>query len=255
MLRFASLGSGSDGNALIVEVDSTRVMLDCGFGIAETETRLARLGLAADDLDAILVTHEHGDHCGGVAKFAAKHALPVWLTHGTRCAQSWDGFDCSSLREIAGYAAFTIGAIHLQPYPVPHDAREPAQFVFSDGASRLAVLTDTGTSTPHIEAMLSGCQALVLECNHDLELLLRGPYPVTLKERIGGRYGHLDNRGAAQLLSRIDRSGLRHVIAAHLSKQNNSPELARTALAQVLDCADHWIGIADQDQGFDWRSI
>jgi phosphoribosyl 1,2-cyclic phosphodiesterase len=252
MLRFAALGSGSEGNALIVEVAATRLMLDCGFGIAETETRLAKLGLVPEDLSGIVVTHEHGDHISGVAKFSAKHAIPVWLTYGTLCTAE-NGFVSELIHEICADSAFAVGAIELRPYTVPHDAREPAQYVFSDGASRLGVLTDTGMCTPHIEATLSGCHALVLECNHDLRMLESGPYPPSLKERIAGRYGHLDNAGAANLLTRIDRAALRHVIAAHLSKQNNTPELARGALAQALSCDPDWIGIADQDEGFGWR--
>jgi phosphoribosyl 1,2-cyclic phosphodiesterase len=138
---------------------------------------------------------------------------------------------------------------------VPHDAREPVQFVFSDGVHRLGVLTDLGGSTPHVEACLSSADALVLECNHDRDMLFNGPYPTGLKERVGGRFGHLDNQAAAGLLSRIERSRLQHVVAAHLSQQNNTPLLARQALAGVLNCSDDWIGIAQQNSGFGWRQI
>ncbi len=130
---------------------------------------------------------------------------------------------------IDSHTPFAIGDLEIHPYPVPHDAREPSQFVFSDGDLRLGLLTDTGDSTPHIERMLSGIDALVLECNHDLELLMNGPYPPTLKRRISGRYGHLDNATAARILGGIDCSRLQHFIAAHLSAQNNTPELARVA--------------------------
>jgi phosphoribosyl 1,2-cyclic phosphodiesterase len=255
MLRFASLGSGSEGNALIVEVGNTRLMLDCGFALSETETRLARLGLAPQDINGILITHEHGDHIRGAGKFSRKHGVPVWLTYGTRASQADDFFAPEWLRDIDSHTAIAIGDIEIFPFPVPHDAREPVQFVFSDGCLRLGVLTDVGSTTPHIESMLSGLHGLVLECNHDRELLWQGPYPASLKDRIGGRYGHLDNATAAALLSRLDRSCLQQVIAAHLSRQNNSPAYARAALEPVLQWESDRIGIADQDRGLDWHSL
>jgi phosphoribosyl 1,2-cyclic phosphodiesterase len=180
-LRFGSLGSGSEGNALIVEVKSivgtTRIMMDCGFGLAETERRLARLGLLPSDLDGIAVTHEHSDHIGGVARFARKHRIPVWLTHGTAKVLRDGSVPTALLHYVDPHQSFAIGDIHVTPYYVPHDANEPVQYVFSDGDKRLGVLTDTGTLTTHIEETLSGCNALVLECNHDLDMLMNGPYP------------------------------------------------------------------------------
>ena len=255
MMRFASLGSGSQGNALVVEAGSTRLLLDCGFGIRDTEARLARLGLKADDLDAIIVTHEHDDHVGGVARLARKYELPVYLTHGTLTALDGARSRIAQITLIDSHTPFAIGDIEVRPYPVPHDAREPAQFVFSDGGASLGMLTDTGSSTPHIESMLSGLDALVLECNHDLDLLAKGSYPPYLKQRISGRLGHLDNETAARLLASLDCSRLQHLIAAHLSQQNNTPELARAAMAQALGCEPEWIAVADQQDGFDWREL
>ncbi|HEX9390059.1 MAG TPA: MBL fold metallo-hydrolase [Usitatibacteraceae bacterium] len=258
-MRFTSLGSGSEGNALVVEVgagmSSTRLMMDCGFGLAETETRLARAGLTPADLDGIVVTHEHSDHIGGVARFARKHSLPVWLTHGTAKVLRENSLPAALLHYVDPHGMFAIGDIAVTPYYVPHDAYEPVQYVFSDGAVRLGVLTDTGTLTAHIEETLSGCDALVLECNHDLDMLMNGPYPASLKKRVAGKFGHLDNATAALLLRRIDCSKLRHVIAAHLSQSNNLPELACAALAAALGCETNWIGIAAQDTGFDWRTL
>jgi phosphoribosyl 1,2-cyclic phosphodiesterase len=255
MIRFASLGSGSEGNGLVVEAGRTRVLLDCGFGLSETTQRLARLGLAPEQLSAIAVTHEHSDHIGGVARFARKHRLPVWLTHGTR--SMWDTQEDSlpEVRIFDSHSSFAVEEVEIHPYPVPHDAREPVQFVFSDGGVTLGVLTDTGCSTPHIEAMLSGLDALVLECNHDSQMLREGPYPAGLKQRVAGRLGHLENAQAAGLLKQLDCSRLKHVVAAHISRKNNTPALARRALAQALDCAEEWIGVAHQEDGFDWRSI
>jgi len=254
-MRFACLGSGSEGNALVVEVGRTRILLDCGFSIKETVSRLSRIALEPADLSAIVVTHEHADHISGVARLANKFKLPVWLSHGSHTYLANLDQVPADCHIIDSHVAFTVGAMQIEPFPVPHDAREPLQFVFGDGVRRLGVLTDTGMITPHIMHMLSGCDGLVLECNHDRELLANGAYPPSLKQRVGGRFGHLDNHAAADLLRGIDTSRLTHLIAAHLSQKNNRPELARSALAAVLNCAEEWVGIADQTQGFDWREF
>lgn len=256
-MRFASLGSGSAGNGLVVEAATTRLLLDCGFGLRDAITRLGRLRLAPEQLSGILVTHEHDDHAGGVFKLANKYRTPVWLTYGTltmveRFLPKQRDFD---IHVIDSHQAFGIGNLEIHPFPVPHDAREPVQFAFGDGTQKIGVLTDTGTSTPHIEIMLSGCHALVLECNHDLDMLMNGPYTWPLKQRVSGRLGHLDNASSAQLLAKLDNSKLQHIVAAHLSAKNNSPTLAKKALSEVLHCEDEWIGIADQEQGFDWLQI
>jgi phosphoribosyl 1,2-cyclic phosphodiesterase len=256
-MRFASLGSGSSGNSLAIEAAATRVLLDCGFGLREMVQRILRLGLEPEQITGILVTHEHDDHAGGVFRFANKYRIPVWLTHGTfTMSQRYLPAQCDfTVNIIDSHEAFSIGDLHVQPFPVPHDAREPVQFVLGDGQFRLGVLTDTGTSTPHIENMLNGCDGLVLECNHDLDMLMNGPYARPLKKRVSSRLGHLDNQTSASLLSRLDNSRLKHLLAAHLSAQNNHPHLARTALSTVLGCKPEWIGIADQEQGFDWRQL
>jgi len=254
-MRFASLGSGSEGNALLVEVERTRVLIDCGFTLRDAVERLERLGVAPESVSAIVVTHEHGDHIGGVASFAGKFETPVWLTFGTLAVVSERFAELPCVRGFDSGDCFAIEAIEVRPFPVPHDAREPVQVVCSDGRWRLGVLTDLGTSTAHVETCLSGCDALVLECNHDLDMLANGDYPDPLKRRIASKFGHLDNGTAAGLLARIDASRLQHLFAAHLSRENNRPELARAALAGVLHCEPDWIGVADQQQGFDWREF
>ena len=254
-MRFASLGSGSSGNALLVESGETRILLDCGFNLREVKRRLARLELEPGDLDAILITHEHEDHAGGVARLARRYSIPVRLTYGTLGAMGAAGAAMQEAVLIDNHTPFAIGDIEVRPFPVPHDAREPAQFVFSDGAAGLGVLTDAGDATPHIAQMLSGLEALVIECNHDREMLAGGPYPPSLKDRIGGRLGHLDNDTTAELVRALDCSRLQHVIAAHLSQTNNSPALARAALAGALGCAQEWIAVATQEEGFGWREI
>jgi phosphoribosyl 1,2-cyclic phosphodiesterase len=254
-MRFACLGSGSEGNGLLVEVDSTRVLVDCGFGVRDTVARLSRIGVAAETVTAIVVTHEHSDHIGGVAAFAARFGTPVWLTFGTLSVVAERFAQLDRVYGFDSHDTFAVDALEVRPFPVPHDAREPVQFVCSDGNWRLGVLTDLGTSTAYVESSLSGCDALVLECNHDLDMLANGDYPYPLKQRIGGKFGHLDNGAAAGLLARIDTSRLKHLIAAHLSQHNNRPELARAALAASLGCAADWIGIADQRMGFGWREF
>ena len=259
MLRFASLASGSEGNCLVAQsldlVGTTSVLIDCGLSLRDTERRLARLGLQPADINAVLVTHEHSDHAGCVADFAAAHNVVVFLTQGTLRALKADGkfHDGVRTRFIRGEQTLAVGSMEVLPFTVPHDAAEPVQYVVSDGAARLGVLTDIGIGTRHVEQTLSGLSALVLECNYDRDMLWSGGYPRWLKERIGGPFGHLDNRESARLLSALDRSKLKHIIGAHLSQQNNKPDLARDALAAAMNCSRDWIGLATQDDGFDWR--
>jgi len=254
-VRFACLGSGSKGNAWLVQAGQTRVMVDCGFGQREAAKRLARLGLAADELDAILVTHEHSDHGRGAAGLAGRAGCAVWMSHGSQVMLIAAGEGPETVQVILDHTAFAVGDLEITPYPVPHDAREPLQFLFSDGAARFGLLTDAGHVTPHMETVLTDCDALALECNHDVTMLEAGSYPATLKRRILGPYGHLDNQAAATLLGKVAGSRLKHAVAAHLSQENNSPELARAALAGALGCVPDWIAVADQEDGLDWREI
>ena len=259
MIRFASLASGSKGNCLVVEVGASRLLLDCGLGARDTVRRLARLGLDPSDITGIIVTHEHDDHVGGAFAFAARFGTPVWITHGTwrAATEAGNGDETGAVKVnvVDGRTAFAVADILVQPFTVPHDAREPVQFVLSDGAFRLGVLTDIGASTRHVESVLSGCDALVLECNHDLDLLWASGYPKWLKQRISGPFGHLDNGQATALLASLDRSRLKHVIGAHLSQQNNRPDLARRALAMALGCEEDWVELATQEEGFAWREV
>lgn len=254
-MRFASLGSGSAGNCMVVEQASTRLLLDCGFSVKETIARLARLNLTPEQMTGVLVTHEHDDHAKGAFKLAEKFGIPVWLSHGTRImtARYLPKTPTLQINTIDSHIPFAIGAIEVTPYPVPHDAREPTQFTFSNGQHKLGVLTDVGATTPHIEQVLNGCDALVLECNHDVRMLESGPYSYSLKKRVGGHLGHLDNASAARLLEKLDNSKLKHIVAAHLSAKNNTQAFAKEALSRVLSCEADWIGVATQHEGFAWR--
>ncbi|HFD79831.1 MAG TPA: MBL fold metallo-hydrolase [Gammaproteobacteria bacterium] len=252
-MRFASLGSGSRGNGTLVEAGATRLLVDCGFSCRETERRLARLALQPADLSAILVTHEHSDHIAGVARFSRRHGTPVWMTAGTEAVHK--GGELGEWRCFHAHESFVIDGLEVHPYPVPHDAREPCQFVFTDGDRRLGLLTDAGSVSAHMVDALQGLDALFLECNHDPAMLAAGPYPPVLKQRVAGRFGHLSNAQAAELLARIDSSALQHLVAGHLSEKNNHPELAQAALARVLGCAPTDIVVAGQDEGLDWKML
>ncbi len=253
MIRFCSLGSGSGGNALVVEIGSTRLLVDCGFSVQEIERRLARQGLAASDLDGVFVTHEHGDHLGSAPALSRRYGLRVYASAGTRLAARDSGF--AHFEPIQPDLPVEVDDALVIPYTVPHDAREPTQFVFSDGASRLVLMTDAGHISPHMIEIASGAQALLLECNHCPELLASGRYPPKLKRRIGDGYGHLPNRDATRLLQRADTSRLAHLIGMHLSTDNNRPELAERALCDGVGAGRDEIEIASQETGFDWRSI
>ncbi|HET7370685.1 MAG TPA: MBL fold metallo-hydrolase [Gammaproteobacteria bacterium] len=252
-MRFASLGSGSRGNGTLIEADGTCLLIDCGFSLTETERRLARLKRRAEDIDAILITHEHGDHVRGVARLAARYGIPVRATAGTLAACARHKLD--GAEPFNAHDGFAINGLEVMPVAVPHDAREPTQFVFSDGRHTLGVLTDAGHITTHIIRSLAACDALILECNHDEAMLAGGPYPARLKQRVGGLLGHLSNSQAAALLGGIDMSHLQHLVAAHLSEHNNTPAQAREALAAAAGCEMEWIQVADQEEGLDWRDI
>lgn len=252
-MEFAVLGSGSGGNASLVRHGKTCVMVDNGFSVNETVKRLARLETAPEAVTAILVTHEHGDHISGVARFAAKYDIPVWMTSGSYVFAQHKGLPNAGLLLLE--EPLVIGDLEILPVHVPHDAREPAQYVFTDGARRFGILTDLGVVTPHVLDCYSGLDAFLLEANHDSEMLANGPYHHRLKRRVAGNYGHLSNHQAADLLAAVDTSKLQHIVAAHLSEHNNTQTLAKAAFAAALNCEEDWIGIAHQQRGLAWREI
>ena len=251
-MRFASLGSGSKGNATVVAAADTLLMIDCGFSLRETTRRLERLGLAPQQLDAILVTHEHSDHSAGVAALSRKYQIPVYLTHGTastgRCDPSFE------LRHFNCDEDFSIGAIAVTAVAVPHDAVEPCQYRLSCGSATLGVLTDLGSITPHVIERFSACHGLLLEFNHDAPMLMAGAYPPPLKRRVAGDWGHLNNEQSAQLLQCIDRAQLRHLVVAHVSEKNNRRDLVERALLSALDSLDKVV-FAEQGEGFSWLEL
>ena len=251
-MRFAVLGSGSQGNGTLVASDSTYVLVDCGFSLRETERRLSRLGVSPAQLSAILVTHEHADHVHGVGLLSRRYDLPVYLSRGTlrgiRKPLEPTGF-------IAGGETLQIGSLSISVVAVAHDAQEPTQFVFSDGQHRFGVLTDLGSYCATVLDHYSGLDALMIEANHCREMLARGHYPSFLKQRVGGALGHLNNHQAASLVAELGWQDLQHLVLAHLSSKNNLPRLARQCFVDTLGCDPEWLQLADQDSGLDWREI
>lgn len=252
-MRFASLGSGSKGNSTVVESDTACVMVDCGFGLRNACTRLERIGKSPEDLTAIIVTHEHSDHWKGIGALSAKYNIPVYLSAGSLKAkeiQSGEAlFNC-----IDSHKDFYVGDVCIKPVPVPHDAREPIQYILSNGKVQLGILTDLGHFTPHVVSSYSKCDALLLECNYDDDMLLDGPYPRFLKERVSGMFGHLSNRQAADLLLALDLSRLKTLVIGHISAKNNDVSLIKAAI-EPLCGEDIVLSFADQESGSPWMEI
>lgn len=250
-LRFVSLASGSRGNASLVEFGSTLLMIDCGLPAKVVEERLQAVDRQPRDVTAILVTHEHADHAQGVATFSKRHNTPVWMTPGTSSALP----TITRVQHLSCHRELAVGGISVQPYPVPHDAREPCQFTFAAAGRRLGMLTDAGHITPHVFEHLAGCDALALECNHDLESLQRGSYPDSLKARVASRFGHLNNGQSTELLQRLDPARVQWVIGLHLSERNNSPEQVRATLRPALERARYPLHLASQDTPSPWLAL
>jgi len=263
VLRFTSLASGSSGNATLVEARSgedeppTRLLVDCGLSLRRLTAALARRGCLPGDLDAVFVTHEHSDHVGGVLALHRRHGTPVWASQGTCTAAFAHAGDSDVDVNVACHGErIALGALQLLPFAVPHDAAEPLQLVCCAGDARLGVVTDLGEPNDAVALALQGCAALLLECNHDRAMLAQGSYPAWLKRRIGGARGHLANEQSAALLAACRHDGLRHVVAAHLSRHNNDPARALAALhsAAQIWCAPT-LHVADGDTGCGWIKV
>ena len=249
-MQFASLGSGSKGNATLVRNADTCLLVDCGFSLVQFERRLARLCIEPSAIDGLLITHEHSDHAGGIARLLQNYALPVWTTVGTAARISIDRYNV-----INGGQSFSIGSIDVQAVTVPHDAAEPVQFVFTDRlhSKKLGILTDSGHISNHMLDTYSCLHALLIEFNYDHDMLVNGPYPAKLKRRVVGSHGHLSNQQSIDMLRRIDVTALTCLVAGHISQNNNDPQLVAALLQQhVHHCQAI---VACQDDGFDWLQV
>jgi phosphoribosyl 1,2-cyclic phosphodiesterase len=250
-VRFASLGSGSRGNGSVVASDSTTVLVDCGFSYKEAISRLKRLKVDPDSLSGILVTHEHSDHASGIEGLANRHNIPVYASRGTWIEIGQD--ICNKSNIINGL--FSIGDIEVRPIAVPHDAREPLQFVFIYEGRRLGILSDLGSISGRVLQGFQELDALSVEFNHDRELLQNGPYPSFLKSRVGGDFGHLNNDQAASLVAEIVSDRLRTVVACHISETNNEVSRVEEALEKALKGRNIERLVASQSNGFNWITV
>ena len=250
-MKFASLGSGSKGNATIVDTEHGCLMIDCGFSIKETARRLERVGKSPQDISAILVTHEHSDHWKGVLPFASKFSIDVYATAGCYRAVNVSPSTSKLLKVICSHSEFMINNVHVLPIPVPHDANEPVQYIFSYDQYRLGILTDVGNITPYIVEQYNNCSGLLVEANHDIELLQAGAYPKFLKDRVAGQWGHLNNHQTASLLSAIDQQSIQKLVIGHISESNNNSARVKQAIEDVFPRSEKII-YANQNEGFDW---
>jgi len=234
-LRAAVLGSGSGGNAVVVESNGFRVLIDAGFSCKELERRMRLAGIDPASIGAVLLTHEHEDHIKGVDRFARKHRLPVYLTAGTMLGTVLGEEVVPRTVRIESGRPFEVGPFAVEAFSIPHDAREPVGFVLQDSAGRrLGLAGDIGCRTQLAWGRLADLDCLLIETNHDLEMLRSGPYPWALKQRVAGRHGHLSNREAADGLPELLAARLRFVVLYHLSRTNNLPALAAAEVAETL---------------------
>ena len=220
----------------------------------QLDERLARRGLALDAIDAVFVTHEHSDHIGCARQLALQAKLQILMSRGTYAAIGSPDLEARVQFAFDG-ESIQIKDMHITPFTVAHDAKEPLQLTVTDGDKRFGLLTDLGHVTPYVVQKMQNLHAAVLEFNHDETLLHASKYPPFLKQRIAGSYGHLSNTQAADLLQAISHKGLRHVVAAHLSEQNNHPDLVRAAIEACTKGFDFEVCLADAEVGFDWLTV
>jgi len=256
-MRFCSLGSGSSGNSFVVQDNLTTLLIDCGFGLNETVSRLERYGLNPDQLNAIILTHEHEDHIKGAFSFSNKYKIPIYLSYGTlkMCKKRINDNYNINFNIIKDAKPFMINDIEITPIPVPHDAREPFQYKFESNLKSLAIITDLGFITNHIIKTVKEIKALVIEFNHDKNMLIDSDYPQSLKDRVSGMYGHLENMESIKLIKSINYRDVKWIAAAHLSEKNNDENLVKRLISDATQKDNESIKVIDQMNGLDWLSI
>lgn len=233
-LSICVLASGSKGNAIYVSDGRTSVLVDAGLSGVEIQRRMVSAGLTVDALTAIVVSHEHSDHIRGVGVLSRRYDLPVYISPMTQAACAAQLGRLHEVRHFEIGQPFTIDALAIHPFATSHDARDPAGFTISRNGRKIGIATDLGIATGMVKQHLKTCDLLVLEANHDPTMLIEGPYPWPLKQRIKSRNGHLANQDSGDLLAEILHDGLCHVILAHLSETNNTPEIALRTVETVL---------------------
>ncbi len=251
-MHFCCLGSGSRGNAYVVEKRSTTLLIDCGFSLAEIKRRLTERLLSPDDIDAVVISHEHLDHTAGLKRLVANYDIPVYMSHGTARALGYP----NGWNELNAGEACTIGDFQVLPVAVPHDATEPVQFIIDDGGGRLGVMTDLGHIPSSLLKLLYNLNALIVESNYADEMLAANTcYPEKVKRRIAGDYGHLNNDMAGWLLTQIKNDKLHHVMAAHLSAENNTQAAVQRVLVQAINGYQTAIHVANQKEITSWLKV
>ncbi len=235
-MRVCLLASGSRGNSTLIEVDGCRLLIDAGLSGIETERRLSTVGLAGEDLHGILVTHEHHDHVSGIGPLARRYNLPVYIDRQTHAALPKLG-KIENLQYFSTGETFSVQNLVISPFSTTHDAVNPVGFTIQSNEGKIGFATDLGMPTRLVADQLKDCRVLVLEANHDEQMLQEGPYPWDLKQRISSRHGHLSNNQSCSLLEDICWSGLEALFLAHLSEENNCPDLTRKLFSKtVVDC-------------------
>ena len=253
-MRFSSLGSGSKGNSTLVEHNGDCLMIDCGFSVKDSVRRLDRLGKSPEDITGILVTHEHSDHWKGVLPLASKYAINIYMTAGCFKGVKTNLSDYNGIVLIDSHLTFNVGEIEIKPIPVPHDAREPVQYILSTSYHKLGILTDIGSITPYVSAQYNDCDALIVEANHDINMLRNGDYPSFLKDRVASQWGHLNNEQTASLVASLEQTRLQHLVIAHISERNNDIQLVKSRIESIFK-GSGTIHYACQNQGFGWLNL
>lgn len=233
-MRFCVLGSGSRGNCTFIEDGATCLLIDAGFSGKEIVRRLALIQRRPEQLSAILVTHEHQDHVLGVGVLSRRFKLPVYANIGTYQAARARLKKLYALREFVTGQRFVLDQLEVHPFATSHDTADPVGFIVDSTRHRLGYCTDTGRVTKLMEHLLSGCHGLILEANHDPQLLKDGPYPLALKQRVRSNMGHLANEDAVSFVRRLSGNCLQALVLAHLSETNNHPDLVREEVASWL---------------------
>jgi phosphoribosyl 1,2-cyclic phosphodiesterase len=257
-LRVCVLGSGSGGNAVVVESAGERLLIDAGFSCRELERRLAERGLAPTDFQSVILTHEHEDHCRGVDRFCRRSGAPLYLTAGTLAEIRLSEAVAQSSIALRSGERREVGSFEVEPFLVPHDAREPIGVVVQDSLGRrLGLVADLGNRSRLAWGRLHDLDLLILEANHDLDMLRNGPYPWSLKQRVAGRHGHLSNRDAAEGVVELLADRLQKVVLYHLSRTNNLPALALAEVGEALDRegAAAELVLTEQDRSTPWLEI